>query len=88
MLDVPTPHPAHTWRDFLIHIATICVGLLIAIGLEQTVEALHRRHESVDSSSRCPTKPGITCPSATSTPQLPRRPASGLALPSSPCGGR
>ncbi len=49
MLDVHPPHhPVHTWRDFLIHIATICVGLLIAIGLEQTVEALHRRHESVD----------------------------------------
>jgi hypothetical protein len=46
MLDVHPPHaPTHTWRDFLIHIATICVGLLIAIGLEQTVEALHRAHE-------------------------------------------
>jgi hypothetical protein len=28
----------HTWKDFFIHIATICVGLLIALGLEQTVE--------------------------------------------------
>jgi hypothetical protein len=46
MLDVHPPHEsAHTWRDFLIHIATICVGLLIAIGLEQAVEALHHRHE-------------------------------------------
>ena len=46
MLDVHPPHEAaHTWKDFLIHIATICVGLLIAIGLEQTVEALHRHHE-------------------------------------------
>ena len=40
----PPEHPIHTWRDFLIHIATIVVGLLIAIGLEQSVEALHRRH--------------------------------------------
>ena len=42
MLDVHPPHQAaHSWKDFLIHIATICVGLLIAIGLEQTVEAFH-----------------------------------------------
>jgi hypothetical protein len=49
MLDVHPPHEAaHTWKDFFIHIATICVGLLIAIGLEQSVEALHRAHERRD----------------------------------------
>jgi hypothetical protein len=48
MLDVhPPTHPTHTWRDFLIHIATIVVGLLIAIGLEQTVEAIHHHHQRV-----------------------------------------
>jgi len=42
MLDIHPPREAaHTWKDFFIHIATICVGLLIAIALEQTVEALH-----------------------------------------------
>lgn len=46
MLDVHAPHEAtHTWKDFLIHIATIVVGLLIAIGLEQTVEYVHERHQ-------------------------------------------
>ena len=46
MLDVHPPHaPTHTWRDFLIHIATIVIGLLIAIGLEQSVEYLHHRHQ-------------------------------------------
>ena len=46
MLDVHPPHvAAHSWKDFLIHIATISVGLLIAIGLEQTVEWLHHRHQ-------------------------------------------
>jgi len=46
MLDVHPPHhPTHGWRDFFIHIATITVGLLIAIGLEQSVEALHQRHQ-------------------------------------------
>jgi hypothetical protein len=46
MLDVhPAPHSASTWREFFIHIATIVIGLLIAIGLEQTVEKLHQRHQ-------------------------------------------
>ena len=40
----PPDHAIHSWRDFIIHIATIVVGLLIAIGLEQSVEALHHRH--------------------------------------------
>jgi hypothetical protein len=45
MLDVhPAHHAASTWRDFFIHIATIVIGLLIAIGLEQTVEYFHHRH--------------------------------------------
>jgi hypothetical protein len=47
MLDVhPAHHAASTWRDFFIHIATIVLGLLIAIGLEQTVEFFHQRHQA------------------------------------------
>jgi hypothetical protein len=34
-----------TWKDFFVHIAAISVGLLIAVGLEQSVETLHRGHE-------------------------------------------
>ena len=46
MLDVHPPHhAATTWRDFFIHIATIVIGLLIAIALEQTVEFIHHRHQ-------------------------------------------
>ena len=46
MLDVHPPHhAANTWRDFFIHIATIVVGLLIAVGLEQSVEWMHHRHQ-------------------------------------------
>jgi hypothetical protein len=49
MLDVhPAHHAATTWRDFFIHIATIVVGLLIAVGLEQTVEYFHHRHQLHD----------------------------------------
>ncbi|MEI9980976.1 MAG: hypothetical protein WDN23_18615 [Edaphobacter sp.] len=46
MLEVHPPHHAlNTWRDFFIHITTIVIGLLIAIGLEQSVEALHNRQQ-------------------------------------------
>ena len=46
MLDVHPPHaPTHTWKDFFIHIATIVVGLIIAVGLEQTVERVHQHYE-------------------------------------------
>lgn len=45
MLDIHPPHqPIQGWRDFLLHIATITIGLLIALGLEAGVEALHHRH--------------------------------------------
>ena len=46
MIDVHAPHhTVHTWRDFFVHIATIVVGLLIAVALEQTVESIHAQHE-------------------------------------------
>jgi hypothetical protein len=46
MLDVHPPHhDVHTWREYLRHMSTIVLGLLIAIGFEQSVEALHRAHE-------------------------------------------
>ena len=46
MLDVHAPHEVlHTWKDFFIHIATIVIGLLIAVGLEQTVEYFHHRQQ-------------------------------------------
>jgi hypothetical protein len=45
MLDVPAPHQSvHTWKDFFVHIATISVGLIIAIS-EQTVEYVHHLHQ-------------------------------------------
>jgi hypothetical protein len=46
MLDVhPPEHGIHGIRDFFIHLLTITVGLLIALGLEAGVEALHHRNE-------------------------------------------
>jgi hypothetical protein len=45
MLDVhPAPHAASSWREFLVHILTIVIGLLIAIGLEQIVVHFHEQH--------------------------------------------
>ena len=46
MLDVHASHESiHTWKDFSIHIATIVVGLFIAVALEQSVEAINRHSE-------------------------------------------
>jgi len=46
MIEVHPPHEGvHSWRQFLIHIAAITIGLLIAIGLEQTVVYFHHRHQ-------------------------------------------
>jgi hypothetical protein len=47
MLDVHAPHQsAPTLKDFLIHIAAITIGLLIALGLEATVELVHHKHQA------------------------------------------
>jgi hypothetical protein len=46
-LDVHAPHePIHDVKDFLLHLLTITVGLLIAVGIEGCVE-LHREHKLV-----------------------------------------
>jgi hypothetical protein len=46
MLDVHAPPgDLHTWKSFFIHLATIVIGLLIAVGLEQTVEYFHHRQQ-------------------------------------------
>jgi hypothetical protein len=45
MLDVHAPHETvHSWRDFFTHIATITIGLLIALALEAGIEGMHHRH--------------------------------------------
>jgi hypothetical protein len=46
MIDVhPTHHGSFTRRDFFIHLGIVVLGILIAIGLEQTVEHVHRLHQ-------------------------------------------
>jgi hypothetical protein len=41
-------HAASSWKEFFTHIATIVLGLLIAVGLEQGVEHFRNRHELAD----------------------------------------
>src|SRR4029077_19740277 len=44
MLDVHAPHDRmHGFRDFLLHLLTITIGLLIALSLEGCVEWRHHR---------------------------------------------
>ncbi len=44
-MEVHPPHHAiGSWREFFVHMATIVLGLLIALGLEQVAEAIHHRH--------------------------------------------
>jgi hypothetical protein len=48
----PPSEPVHGWRDFLLHLATITIGLLIALSLEGCVEFWHHRnlvHEAEES---------------------------------------
>src|SRR3984957_11446020 len=46
MLDVHAPHQSpFGMRDFFVHLLTITAGLLIALGLEASVEAMHHHHQ-------------------------------------------
>ena len=36
--------PVHSFKDFLVHISIVTVGILIALGLEGLREGLHNRH--------------------------------------------
>ena len=44
-MDVHPPHePVHTWRDAVVHLGIVTVGLFIALSLEGLVEYVHHRH--------------------------------------------
>jgi hypothetical protein len=48
-MEVHAPeHGIHTWRDFFVHMGTICLGLIIALGLEQIAEAIHHSHQRTE----------------------------------------
>jgi hypothetical protein len=44
-MDVHPPEKSiRTWKDFLLHLLTITIGLFIALTLEAAVESMHHRH--------------------------------------------
>lgn len=45
MFDIHKVKPIHGWREFVGEVGIIVLGVLIALGAEQIVEALHWRHE-------------------------------------------
>ena len=46
MIDIHPPQRATiTRREFFIHLFIVVLGILVAIGLEQAVEYIHRRHQ-------------------------------------------
>jgi hypothetical protein len=47
-VDIHKPKAAHNWREFVIEIATIICGILIALTLEQGIEWLHWNHALAD----------------------------------------
>jgi hypothetical protein len=40
------PKPLHGWREFVGEIGVIVIGVLIALGAEQAIEAIHERSEA------------------------------------------
>jgi hypothetical protein len=40
----PPQSPIHSVKDFMLHLLAITIGLLIALGLEGSVEWMHHRH--------------------------------------------
>jgi hypothetical protein len=42
-MEIHKPKPVHSWREFLKEYAIIVLGVLTALGLEQSVEAFHER---------------------------------------------
>lgn len=47
-VEIHKPKPVHNWREFFGEIGIIVIGVLIAIGAEQTIEALHWQHKAGD----------------------------------------
>jgi hypothetical protein len=47
MIDIhPPQHAPMTKREFFVHLFIVVLGILIAIGLEQAVELIHRHHQA------------------------------------------
>jgi hypothetical protein len=47
-MEIHKPHAAKTWKEFFIELGTIVLGILIALSLEQSIEAIHDRGQARD----------------------------------------
>ncbi|HSU95934.1 MAG TPA: hypothetical protein VLI40_01825 [Gemmatimonadaceae bacterium] len=43
-MEIHKPHPIHSWRELLKEVGIIVLGVLIALGAEQSVAAVRERH--------------------------------------------
>lgn len=51
-MEIHTPDsPVHSFRDFVVHLVMISLGVLIALGAEGVVQALHHRHLVAEANS-------------------------------------
>ncbi len=51
-MEIHTPDsPVHSIRDFVVHLVMISLGVLIALGAEGVVQALHHRHLVAEANS-------------------------------------
>jgi hypothetical protein len=48
------PKPLHGWREFAGEVGIIVLGVLIALGFEQIVEASHQRQEGLQADDANP----------------------------------
>jgi hypothetical protein len=68
-VEIHKPHAAKSWKEFLIELGTIVLGIVIAIALEQLVEAWHWRGEVTEA------RKAIAAEIASSQPLFVRRQA-------------
>lgn len=66
-MEIHKPHAAKTWKEFFIELGTIVLGIVIAIALEQLVEAWHWHGEVVEA------RKAITAEMTASQPLFTRR---------------
>jgi len=56
-MEIHAPHePILSFREFLVHLAMVTVGILIALGLEQSVEAYHHHELAEEARSNMATE--------------------------------
>ena len=93
-MEIHKPNPIHNFREFLKEVGIIVLGVLIALGAEQTVEALPtrspaRRSKHVSTISSIPFRPrwkvdATAARSPLSQTRTRRRRARGMRKPGAP----